>query len=212
MRQILCQIMLNDSLREEFRNDYHYMRGLHLPDGEAYVAEEDINDKIINLDGIIDAVVKFLGHILKFLIEIPAFVWILLGCVLAALLFVWMYRNGLFGSYRQLQKQAFNEADNIYEINFTSELEQALARGDYDEALRIRYLSTLRTLVDKGRVEWKIFKTPAQYAREVHNSSFSKLTQHFLRVRYGKYTASESLYRSADSLAQTVEKEEGGES
>jgi hypothetical protein len=89
-------------------------------------------------------------------------------------------------------------------------LERALSLGDYSDALRLRYLLTLRFLADGGHVVWKLYKTPTQYAHEAAVSEFGEMTRFFLRVRYGKYPADEAMYRKVDALAQIVEKQKGG--
>ena len=197
MRPILCQIMSNDSIREIFRKEYPYENGLGISQKETETEKE-----MGQLPFIRDFI-EWLGQIFEdfvlFLTRVPAFVWIIIGIVLAAVLFVWMYRSGLLG-YRR-SKADIPLADDIYEIDFDPELSAALSAGDYAGALRIRYLQTLRYLVDEGRVAWEISKTPTQFAKEAGDISFNTMTRHFLWVRYGKYPAPETLYRKVEQLA-----------
>ncbi len=212
MQQLLCQIMMNDTLRKAFRKEYVYERGLGMAEKQAVEETEDGGGTALTIfEKFFQAMADFFENLIEAIVRIPVFVWILLGVVLLAVLFVWMYRSGLFGSYSRLRNQSLTEADNIYEIDFQPELEEALARADYAEALRLRYLRTLRTLADGGHVVWRIYKTPTQFAAEAASRPFSEMTRHFLWVRYGRYDADEALYRRVDTLAQEVEREKGGE-
>jgi len=212
MQDMLCQIMLNDSLRKVFRKEYPYERGLGIEPQlveEEELTEGNPQEGFTFLNDLLKSLADFFEDLILFVTKVPVFVWVLLGIVVLAVLLVWMYRSGLFGSYRSLQEKALAEADNIYEIDFESEFDKAFRLADYGEALRLRYLRTLRFLADNGTVEWKIYKTPSQYAREAHNSDFNVMTRRFLWVRYGQYEANEAMYREVEALARNVEK--GGE-
>ena len=86
----------------------------------------------------------------------------------------------------------------------------AILHGDHAQLVRLVYLSTLRSLDEAGRIAWRIYKTPSQYAREMHQDEFSKMTYHFQRVRYGKFGATPALYEQMKELQGKVLK--GGES
>ena len=52
-------------------------------------------------------------------------------------------------------------------------------------------------------------KTPTQYIRECDNDDFRQLTNLFLRVRYGNFEATPSMYDSVVGLQSSViQKEE----
>ena len=42
---------------------------------------------------------------------------------------------------------------------------------------------------DNNLINWQIYKTPTQYAREYTDAVFRDLTNVFLRVRYGNFDA-----------------------
>ena len=78
--------------------------------------------------------------------------------------------------------------------------------SDYREAVRLLYLQTLKQLSDEKRIDWQLYKTPTQYVYEVRMPAFRQLTNHFLRVRYGNFEATEALFHVMRSLQEEVKK------
>ncbi len=145
--------------------------------------------------------------------------WITLGLVvLLSLLVFALYRyTSVFGRSRQQQMKYEVSEDTIYGVDFAKEIEAALARKDYRETLRLLYLQTLKSLSDRHRIVWQPFKTPTQYTYEYRNVDFRKMTNLFIRVRYGNFEATELMVsemrgyqRSVDNLLLSPN-EEGGE-
>lgn len=83
--------------------------------------------------------------------------------------------------------------DNIYGVDFDKEIEKAMKRNDFREVLRLVYLQTLRLLSDNHLLDWQPFKTPTQYTLEWRNADFQLMTHLFIRVRYGKFEASQNM-------------------
>ena len=79
--------------------------------------------------------------------------------------------------------------DTIYGIDFDMEIEKAMGRKDFREALRLTYLQTLKHLHNNHLIDWQPFKTPSQYTGEYPYSDFRKMTRMFVRVRYGNFEA-----------------------
>lgn len=100
--------------------------------------------------------------------------------------------------------------DTIYGIDFQFDIDSALARQDYREAVRLLYLQTLKTLSDKEMIEWQLYKTPTQYLYEVNaeelKEPFRNLTNHFLRVRYGNFEATAFLFNEMKTWQHQMEK------
>ena len=86
------------------------------------------------------------------------------------------------------------QEDTIYGIDFEHDIRQALAVHDYRQAVRLLYLQTLSELQDAGRIEWQPSKTPVQYMRRVDVPAFTEMSRQFIRVRYGNFEATESLF------------------
>lgn len=98
------------------------------------------------------------------------------------------------------------EEDTIYGVDFPGGIAEALSRQNYREAVRLLYLQTLKQLSDAERIDWQLYKTPTQYINEVRLPAFRQLTNHFLRVRYGNFEATEELFRVMQTLQEEIEK------
>ena len=96
--------------------------------------------------------------------------------------------------------------DTIYGVDFAERIADALARTDYREAVRLLYLQTLKQLSDGKRIDWQLYKTPTQYIYGVRLPAFRQMTNHFLRVRYGNFEATETLFHAMRDLQKEVEK------
>ena len=100
--------------------------------------------------------------------------------------------------------------DTIYGVDFDAEIRRAIDRKDYREAIRLLYLQTLKLLSDDGRIDWQLYKTPTEYIYEVKQemlrTPFRNLTHGFLRVRYGNFPASESLFEELAALQTQIRK------
>ena len=92
------------------------------------------------------------------------------------------------------------EEDTIYDVDFTAVLAAAEQHGDWRQVVRLLYLQTLRLLNDAGRIDWQPSKTPAQYVREVGEQSFTGLSHHFVRIRYGNFEATEAVCQTMKGL------------
>ena len=96
------------------------------------------------------------------------------------------------------------EEDTIYGIDFDAEIDQAFQQHDYRQAVRLLYLQTLKQLSDAGRIDWQPSKTPMQYARQMNDAAFRELSNHFIRVRYGNFEATEPLFQQMRQLQQSI--------
>lgn len=98
------------------------------------------------------------------------------------------------------------EEDTIYGVDFPVEINDALSRLDYREAVRLLYLQTLKQLSDHKRIDWQPYKTPTQYIYEVQMPVFRQLTNHFLRVRFGNFQATKELFHAMRLLQEEIGK------
>ena len=119
-------------------------------------------------------------------------------CVLATLaLLTWIIyklRPQLFRSSGKEASEYETEEDTIYGIDFNEAIREALARKDYREAVRLKYLQTLKQLTESGKIDWQLHKTPTQYTYECTDEPFLRMTRHFLRIRYGNFEATPEIY------------------
>ena len=70
--------------------------------------------------------------------------------------------------------------------------------------MRYVYLQTLRHLSDHALIDWMPQKTPTQYIREYPKDDFHRLTNLFLRVRYGNFEATPIMYDEVLSLQSSI--------
>lgn len=133
--------------------------------------------------------------------------------LLAILWFLYRKRPELFMRSHRNRLGYTVEEDTIYGVDFEQEIAEALQREDYQAAVRLLYLQTLRLLSDAERIDWQPYKTPTEYLYEVKSeilrNSFRLLTTAFLRVRYGNFDASEALFCEMRTWQEELKK--GGE-
>ncbi len=189
-------IVANNSILDAFKHsrDYDYAREL-VPDHQTNYFDR-FWDK---LEDFFDFDVAWM--------DIPDIIWWLLGAlaVMGVCFIIWKNRVGLFGSRDvNLTAQEITEND-INEVDFDQLIAEAENRGDYLALCRLRYLQTLKAASDASLVSWRRYKTPTQYAQEWQDSDFGVMTNHFLRIRYGHYTADAALAQKMRSLQQAVQ-------
>lgn len=129
--------------------------------------------------------------------------------ILILLLIVWLVYRKRPELFMRSSKNALPytvEEDTIYGVDFPGGIADALSRQDYREAVRLLYLQTLKQLSDAERIDWQLYKTPTQYLNEVRLPAFRQLTNHFLRVRYGNFEATEELFGVMKALQEEIEK------
>ena len=120
--------------------------------------------------------------------------------------FVYRKRPELFMRSRKNALPYTVGEGTIYGVDFSGGITDALSRQDYREAVRLLYLQTLKQLSDAERIDWQPYKTPTQYLTEVRLPAFRQLTNHFLRVRYGNFEATEELFRTMQTLQEEIRK------
>lgn len=132
--------------------------------------------------------------------------------VVAILLIIWFIykkRPELFMRSRKSMPYRVEE-DTIYGVDFGREIHAALSRSDYREAARLLYLQTLRQLSDDEKIDWQPYKTPTEYIYEVKSDAikapFRELTNRFLRVRYGNFEATGTLFDEMQALQEKIAK------
>ncbi|MDD3040265.1 DUF4129 domain-containing protein [Bacteroides sp.] len=129
--------------------------------------------------------------------------------IILLLLIIWFVYRKNPGLFMRSPKSALPysvEEDTIYGVDFPGGITDALAHNDYREAVRLLYLQTLKHLSDEKRIDWQPYKTPTQYNSEVRMPAFRELTNHFLRVRYGNFEATEELFGKMQTLQGEIAK------
>ena len=100
--------------------------------------------------------------------------------------------------------------ENIHEINFSDEIENAVAQKDYKKAVRLVYLFSLKLLTDNNIVEWSPGKTNHDYLYEIPSKDlkgyFSKLCYYFEYVWYGDFQAGIRQYEEISTTLKEFKK------
>lgn len=139
--------------------------------------------------------------------DLPDGLWWCMGAlVLAGVAYlVWKHWDGLFGPRDvKLHAEEITEAD-INEVDLDQLIAAAEKDNDYLMLCRLRYLKVLKAASDAALVNWRRYKTPTQYAMEWLDKDFGIMTNHFLRIRYGHYTADAALATEMRSRQETLQ-------
>ncbi len=138
-----------------------------------------------------------------------AFRWIWYAFLLSVV--VWIVVKALkldvvaaFGrSPRSAPKFELEDVESPFTDDLADRLAEAEAAGNYRLAVRLGYLTSLRTLADREMVRWLPDKTNIQYVRELPvgalREQFARLTRQFEVAWYGE------LYPTADDYATVRE-------
>lgn len=91
--------------------------------------------------------------------------------------------------------------EDIHEIDFDKEIEQAIVNKNYRYAIRLYYLKTLKILSDKELINWQKDKTNADYVFEVSktglSTDFRKITKLFNYSWYGEVVLNTNTFNMA---------------
>jgi len=81
--------------------------------------------------------------------------------------------------------------DNIHDIDFNTEIDQAIQSANYRLAVRLMYLLSLKKLNSRNLINWQPEKTNQTYIREIadpqQREQFSSLTTQFEYIWYGEF-------------------------
>jgi len=128
--------------------------------------------------------------------------WILLIGGFITLL-VWFLSASNIRLFRKAPKQSDElieeeNADNIFEINFEKEIQNAAHAKNYRMAVRFMYLRTLKDLSNRNLINYVNTKTNSDYllqlAGTAYYKSFFKLTRSFDYTWYGQFKVSEDSF------------------
>jgi hypothetical protein len=185
----------------------------HFEDDGRYDYDRELTGSGQGLvDWLLGQLTRFLNTLFDTALDKEAVGWGIgaVGAVLLGVLVWQLWRRGtnvfLWRSNDKGKLDYTVEEDTIYGVDFDANIRQAVERGDYRQAVRWVYLQTLALLTEAGRIDWQPHKTPAQYTREVGSAPFSELSRHFVRVRYGNFDASASLFDEMKVLQADITK------
>ena len=197
-------LALNKGLIQRMRDDYGYVDGL-APDmkwPKDTMAQETSSSWSSNDSNIFSDMFQWLG-------QVPSFVWYTLLVLVVAVMLIWILYNLRTGKKGKKEEETAEDdlPVDIYAVDQPQEeLQRAVLAHDWDQAVRMTYILTLRYLHEAGRIQWLPSKTPMDYVLAVGMAPFLHLTNSFLRVRFGKYPATEEEWRRTEAWRKTTEK------
>lgn len=104
-------------------------------------------------------------------------------------------KESLSGSQLRLPDE-----EGLLQGDFEAEMQRALAKEDYKEALRAAYLLGMKHLVEQKAIQWKRSKTNTRYLRELPSADWQAairpLMQAFERTFYAEYPFSAETWAS----------------
>ena len=122
--------------------------------------------------------------------------YLLTAAVILLTVFIIIKLTGLdynvFARKSKTMEVPFEESlENIHEIDFDEQIENAILSSNYRLAVRLLYLKTLKRLSDEGLIAWKAEKTNQAYVIELSNdhqkNDFTELTYQFEYIWYGEF-------------------------
>jgi hypothetical protein len=107
--------------------------------------------------------------------------------------------TGLFGKKNSNSLSYITSNEDIHSINFDEAIQQAIDDKNFRLAVRLLYLQSLKTLTDKGKINWQLNKTNHDYLVELnetpHQPEFIYLTRQFENNWYGNLPVAEPEFK-----------------
>lgn len=120
--------------------------------------------------------------------------------------------RGLIYGQAQRGRIAFSESEeNIHQLDFEALIKEAVTSRQYNRAVRLYYLRTLKNLSDRRMIDWRINKTNHDYIQELSNtefaSSFRSLTIIFEYICYGDFHMNQADFEEASAQFKSFEQQ-----
>jgi len=152
--------------------------------------------------------VPYSGTIVKYLliaIAITLILWVISKSIGIDPVGLWR------GEAKKIDVPYSESLENIHEINFDSEIENAISQSNYRLAVRLLYLRCLKQLSDTQLIQWQINKTNNTYIDELTNpeqkQTFKQITHQFEYVWYGNFAIDKQAFGNIDVLFQNFKKQ-----
>ena len=132
----------------------------------------------------------WLDDVIKYFEHHPVVTRVVLISIALALLVLIIYKAGLFDYLKErfaLRRTTptWDESTvdtDIYAHDLPNELQQATEEDDFPELVKLLYLTALRTLCDRGRLEWLPARTPSDYVHLLEEADAAETPPLSLRV------------------------------
>jgi hypothetical protein len=135
-------------------------------------------------------------------------VWLIIGLSFFAVIIMYLSSSNV-KLFRRRNKNIQDDeeeqeaGEDIFSIDYNSEIRKAMSSGDHRRVIRFLYLKTLRDLSDRDRIKYSQEKTNRDYvsdlAGSVYYKDFFRLTLHFEYAWYGKFDISGETFQHVQS-------------
>jgi hypothetical protein len=134
--------------------------------------------------------------------------YVVIGIFAAGIIYIIIKAVGLdmgiiTGRSKALNIPYTESLENIHEINFHEEIQQAITNGNFRLAVRLNYLSTLKRLNDQRLINWQPEKTNQTYVNEITDlvmkQQFLQLTAQFEYIWYGEFFINRESFSTINS-------------
>ncbi len=128
------------------------------------------------------------------------FVWVLIIAAFISVI-IWFLIASDVKLFRRkstliLSSSDDNIQEDIFSIDYETELENAMQNKDFRLAVRLMYLHVLSLMAEREIIDYKIEKTNSVYLLQLYGTRYYKefflLTRHFEYIWYGKFDVSET--------------------
>lgn len=128
---------------------------------------------------------------------VQAILWILIVSAFVAVIVLYL-ANSQFRLFRRAsadvkleQAEEASDTDNIFGINYQTEIDKAIARGNYRQAVRLLFLRMLRKMADRQLIRYEQDKTNFDYLMQLsqtrYYTDFFRLTRIYEYCWYGQF-------------------------
>jgi hypothetical protein len=133
---------------------------------------------------------------------IKSLVWIIMIVTFIGVV-LWYLAAGNISLFRKKSVPIVSEAEalaaeDIFALDYTREIDKAIAEKNYRLATRLLYLRTLKSLSDRGFIEYTHERTNSDYLSQLSGSNhyrpFFRLTREFDYTWYGKFELSADAF------------------
>ncbi|TAL46913.1 MAG: hypothetical protein EPN92_05415 [Chitinophagaceae bacterium] len=128
--------------------------------------------------------------------------WIIItGCFIAVV--IWYLSLNDVGIFRRKKVSIANAeeevpTENIFDINYTKEINKAVADGNYRFAVRLMFLRVLKNLSEKEIISYKQDRTNFDYLLQLQQTNYYKdffrLTRNYEYTWYGQFDMSTETF------------------
>lgn len=162
------------------------------------------------IDMILMLILEFIARLLDFTMNTVYGKILFYGICLAIVLFAIIrllnvdVREIFYSAKRASSMPVITEEENIHEINFEKDIQEAIRRKNYREGVRLIFLYALKKLSDQQLIHWKPGKTNDDYLAEVRQhkirTSLHELRLYFDYAWYGHFDVNENTFREIQEV------------